>query len=140
MKFNVLVVAFIFFVVSPLVLAQVRVLESSPGKDCAIIKQEVCKSKRKDGIVRCERLHKKRADKLGASHIVYVSSTADTENMPLFNDVTLAADYYACEKSAPVDETPSIEERLTRLKKLYDKELITEADYKTRKSEILSEI
>jgi hypothetical protein len=69
---------------------------------CEFVKQQTCSTKRKNGMARCEKWHKKYAAKLGANSVVIITGSSEKTPFMVNNqfytasDTSMTADYYNC--------------------------------------------
>lgn len=80
---------------------QVRVVEQT-DESCKFVRQEVCNTKRTNGVARCHKWVKVRAASFGADTVVLLSSNQEGRvfgnNVGIFSGstTTVMADYYSC--------------------------------------------
>ncbi|SMF31621.1 Short C-terminal domain-containing protein [Alteromonadaceae bacterium Bs31] len=147
--------------------SDIAIVESIDDTRCTYKAQHTCTTqKKKKTHEKCDTWHIDKARDVGANTILITDESSTESRRPHYDGTyktirttNIVASYYLCSgklteenapalteeppvSSAPKSTTPpaSIEERLIRLQSLYKKGLITEAEYKHKRSAILSEL
>lgn len=134
--------------------ANVDVVEGVDSAKCVLVTKESCTSSKSDSLKACTETHIEKAKKLDADTIVITDQKASKHRKPSLaggmKTVTITeiyADYYACKTGDTVVQSTSksipektIEERLTTLKNLKEKKLISAEEYSEKRQEILNEL
>jgi hypothetical protein len=131
----------------------VTISQSVDESDCTLIRQDICKTRKKDAMSKCEDWHKENAKEKGANTIVITDTTHTEARRPFYDGSVdkikwthIAAKYYSCENHASTKsseektQSDKFEERLMTLEALYKKRLITDEEYKSKRVEILRDL
>lgn len=131
----------------------ITISQSVDESDCTLIGQDICKTRKKDAMSKCEDWHKEKAKEKGANTFVITDTTQTVTRRPFYDGsvdkitwTQIAAKYYSCEKNASTnsseEKAPSNKfgQRLMTLEALYKKRLITDEEYKKKRAEILRDL